>query len=195
MMGKWNLLQKLGLLLVILSCVLLLGSELFAMHNSTSAQNLAEKLKAVLPERTEGNPENYSETVMPILQLKKQDFSGLLEIPDYGVSLPVGSSWNRTMVFRYPCRFWGSAYDQSLIIGGSGRKGQLDVCGKLDLGDRILLTDVAGARFSYEVNRIDRRKHADMDTFGEYDSDLVLFAEDSASSGYIIVRCQFSPRA
>ena len=195
MSGKLNLLQKLGLVLVLASCVLLIGSELMALHNRSAVEKLTAQLRARLPDVTEGDPGNYSDPEMPVLQLDGQDFSALIQVPAFGVSLPVGSSWDAGRISQYPCRFWGSVYDNSLIVGGSSREGQFDFCGRLDLGYKILVTDMTGARFSYEVIRIDRRSHADPETLGEADCDLILFARDSGTLDYIIVRCTFASGA
>ena len=193
MKGKMNLLQKLGISLVLVSAVLLLGSEWMAIRNRSALQELAARIIAGLPQISEGDPENYSDPAMPVLQLEGKDFAGLLQVPSFGIDLPIGSDWDRGAVSRYPCRFWGSVYDHSLIVGGSGQKGQFDFCGKLDLEERILVTDLTGARFSYEVFRIDRRSRADMETFRESEGDLILFARDGNSRDYIIVRCRFAP--
>lgn len=192
MKDKLNLLQKLGLGLILISCVLLLGSEFFTIRNRSSAQDLAGQLESFLPERCEGDPENYSDISMPVLQLNGTDFSGLIQVPAFGISLPMGNHWDRTAVTKYPCRFWGSLYDHSLIIGGSSGKGQFDFFGRLDLGDKISVTDMTGTKFSYEVVRIDRRKNADIETLQETAYDLTLFVHDSSSLDYILVRCLFS---
>lgn len=193
MKEKLNFLQKLGLALILLSGILLLGSELLVSWNRAENKALVTQIKAALPEASEGDPENYSDADMPVLQLAGKDFVGLLQVPSFGVHLPIGSTWSPGRVLRNPCRFWGSAYDNSLILGGSSQKGQFDFCGALDLGEKILVTDMTGARFSYEVAKIDRRQHAEMETFRETDSDLVLFVKENSSGAYIIVRCQFAP--
>lgn len=187
------LLLKAGLFLVLLSFVILVGSEIRSIGNRAATRKLTEQIRSGFGERTQGDPDGYSDLQMPVLQLEGEDFSGLIEIPAFGVSLPLGSSWDSHKLSRYPCRFWGSVYDSSLIIGGSGSKGQFDVCASLDLGDRILITDMTGVQFSYEVARIDRRKHADMETFQEDQRDLILFARDGRSRSYMIVRCVIAP--
>lgn len=192
MRGKGNPLQKLGLILVLLSCVLLIGSELLALYNRARVEKLTEQILLSLPDSSEGDPENYSDPRMPVLQLEGADFSGLIQVPSFGVTLPMGSDWDPGLISRYPCRFWGSAYDHSLILGGSSRKGQFDFCSRLDLGDRILVTDMTGARFSYEVVRIDRREQVDLDVFRETESHLTLFTRDETSGSYIVVSCIFS---
>lgn len=193
MKGKMNLLQKAGVLLVAVGCLLALGTELLGEWNRRTTENLGQQIRASLPRITEGNPENYTDMDMPVLQLEQEDFCGLLQVPAFGVSLPIGANWKNNVVSRYPNRFWGSAYDNSLIIGGSGRKDQFAFCGKLDLGDEIRVTDMTGAQFSYEVAAIDRSSHANMDVFQQKQSDLILFARDNMTLDYIIVRGLFVP--
>lgn len=192
MKGIWSVIQKLGILLTALSFLFLVGTELISAGNRAAAEDLAIQIEELLPRRSEGDPANYSDPAMPSLEIDGEDFCGLLKVPSFGVTLPLHSSWDNASAAKYPCRFWGSVYDNSLIVGGSGGKGQLDFCNKLDLGDKIRITDMTGTEFTYETVRIDRRKHADMQTFEEMDSDLVLFAPEGNSGGYIIVRCDLS---
>jgi sortase A len=190
-----NFLQKMGIGLVLLSFILLLGSEIFAISNRTATRKLTEQLRNSLPERTQGDPQGYSDPRMPALQLQGTDFLGLIEMPAYGVALPLGSSWNQGALNRHPCRFQGSVYDSSLIVGGSGTKGQFDIFGRMELGDKIRITDMTGAQFSYKVTDIDRRSHADMEIFREKERDLILFARDQETSNYILVRCLLAPES
>ena len=52
---------------------------------------------------------------------------------------------------------------------------------------------MTGVQFSYEVVRIDRRQHADLETFRESQGDLVLFVKDEQSRDYILVSSILSP--
>ena len=187
-----NLLLKVGLFLILASCLLLIGSELLTARRQEAAQALAMQIQSHLPAPAEGSPADYSDPAMPVLQLDGTDYSCLVEVPSFGITLPVASQWDSSRVSHYPCRFWGSAYDNSLIIGGSGRKGQFDFCGRVDLGHKITVTDMAGSRFCYEVARIDRRKDADAATLQTEAWDLALFMRDAATMDYIIVRCRFT---
>ena len=192
MKQKWNFLQKLGFLLLLASLLLLIGSELLNLRTQTRTAQFTEQILSRLPPPTEGDPVNYSNSVMPVLQSHGTDFVGLIEVPAYGIRLPIGSSWNQHTIPLYPCRFWGSAYDNSLIIGGSNKIGQFHFCTNLDLGEKIIFTDMEGTQFSYAVVRIDRREHADMVSFQSADADLTLFSRDTISGDYVIVRCLLS---
>ena len=193
MKGKWNWLQKLGFLLVLVSCICLLGTELLAKRNQTAAEELAERIASILPPVGEGLPGEYSDPGMPVLQMDGVDFAVLIRVPSFGITLPIADNWENGAVSAYPRRFWGSVYDNSLILGGSNENGQFTFCAEMDLGDEIVITDMTGAAFSYEVARIDRRKEANMQTLQEEGYDLTLFVRDDTSLNYIIVRCVFSP--
>ena len=190
MRTKPNLLQILGLTLVLISAIVLMGSEFLAIRNQKAAHSLAERLQGAIPAVSEGDPQNYSNPAMPVLQLEGEDYSGLIQVPAFGVCLPLGSDWDSRTVSRYPCRFSGSVYDNSLIVGGS--KDQFDFCSRIDLGDHVTVTDMTGARFSYEVVRIDRRAHAEATVLQEGNFHLTLFAPDEATGNYIILRCEFA---
>ena len=51
-----NFLQKMGIGLVLLSFILLLGSEILATSNRAATRKLTEQLRNSLPERTQGDP-------------------------------------------------------------------------------------------------------------------------------------------
>ena len=193
MKEKLNFLQKLGLFLVAVSALTLLGTEFLASRQGENARNLYSQIRSDIAQTYEGDPGDYSDPEMPVLHREGENFVCLLDVPAFGIRLPVAGQWDSNRINRYPCRFWGSAYDNSLILGGSNWKGQLDFLDKLDLGDRLVITDMTGGEFSYEVTEILRRGHTDLETLQQIRGDLTLFARDPASTGYIVVRCAFAP--
>ena len=54
----------------------------------------------------------------PVLEINGADYAALLEIPSQGVTLPISNQWNSMRLTHSPSRFSGSAYDNSLVIGG-----------------------------------------------------------------------------
>lgn len=151
------------------------------------SQRVAAQLEAMLPERTRGVP-TETEDPMPVLEIDGVDYVALLEVPGYGVKLPVSDEWNTKNLYTAPSRFSGSAYDSNLIIGGNDLK-QFSFCAQIENGEKILVTDLTGAQFSYTVVAIDRAKHAEAQWLAEEGNDLTLFCADTYSMGYIAVRC------
>ena len=189
MNGRLNLFQEAGILLILLSSLLFLGSEVLGAYRIARLEALTQQLESRLPPPSEGDPEQYSDKQMPVMTLDGSDFCALLQVPAHSVSLPVADSWEKNAISRQPQRFWGSVYDDSLVIGGSNRQGQLDFCAKLDTGDKIVITDMSGTQFSFEVSQIQRKTHADTPTLLASTAPLTLFTPDTLSNGYIIVYC------
>ena len=189
-MKKHSIIQHLGLGLILLSLILLIGSKGLDLYLRKQTQQLARHLEALLPLAGTGTPDDYSSAELPVLQLDGEDFSGLIRIPSFGVTLPMGHSWSSTG--KYPCRFWGSLYDGTLVVGGKDKTGQLDFCDRMDIGEQILITDMTGVQFRYTVSRIDRSRHADADILLKDEWDLTLFVRDAISLDYILIRCNYS---
>lgn len=197
-MKKISLLKN-GKFLIIIGLVLLLGSLgllLFSQHQVKAGNELAgevvEKMDSLMPERQAGiiDTDVDSNRQMPILQIDGLDFSGMVEIPEFGVKLPIYSTWDTGKLTSFPCRFYGSVYDSSLIIGGNDQSGQFDCLQKMDLGAAVKIVDMQGAEFSYSVARIDRSKSADLDILWDAEYDLTVFARYANSKEYVIVRLQ-----
>jgi len=190
MKSKGNLFLILGILLILISCAALLASQLLIRQRSAEAKALAAQIEALLPPRTAGTMEDYSDPAMPVWQLQGEDFLGLIEVPSFGAALPIHALWEDGKLASYPCRYWGSIYDGTLILGGSSAPGQFDFCEKLDLGERILITDMQGTEFPCAVERIDRADAPDYEKLSEGNYPLTLFAKTSAGN-YIVIRCVF----
>jgi len=189
---NFSYLQILGIGLILCSAGLLLFQHFRAHSAVKSAKAVVSQIEALLPVRSTGVPGIYADPAMPVLELDGEDFSGLLDVPAFGVTLPVGSIWDTGKLGFYPCRFWGSANDNSLVIGGTDQQGQFDFCDKIDLGAIITVTDMTGAEFTYSVSQVDRAKHADTGWLCSEDHDLTLFARANFSLEYIAVRCSLS---
>ena len=179
----------LGVLLIGGSVVLLLVSQWYGGHTAKKAKGVAAEIAQRLPSRTAGVPGEIPDPQMPVLELDGKDYVCLLDVPAFGVTLPVQMNWSQWELLQTPCRFWGSSYDGTLILGGSS--GQFDFCGKLDLGHRIIITDMQGREFSYEVCHIERSGNAQYERLAHSDYPLTLFVKEAYANRYILVRCGY----
>ena len=187
MRSKWFLILGICLILASIGFGLFFGIRGYL--GEKECREIAAQLEAALPERTPGAGKDYILSDMPVWNLSGVDYVALLEVPAFGVTLPVADQWNADMLHISPCRFSGSAYDCTMVIGGTDSQGQFFFCDQIDQGAFCYLTDMTGRRFAYTVVRVDRGEHADAQwlTSGQYD--LTLFCRDAYSMGYIAVRC------
>ena len=180
----------LGCVLIVASLGLVLFFQIRTNRAVENAARITQTIQSILPPRTAGVMDEYTTMDMPVLQIEGQDFCGLVEIPAYGVTLPVYDSWETAKLSAYPCRFWGSAYDGSLIIGGADQAGQFDFLDLIDNGALVTFTDVTGAAFDYTVDIVERYDSIPAEVLMEEEPGLTLFVRDAYQLHYILLRCK-----
>ncbi len=186
-----NILLILGVALVVLSLGILIFSQVRGQKAATDARQLAAQLLQWMPPVQNAAPEDRGNNGMPSMEVQGADFCGILEVPGYNTTLPVGSVWNAGSLYRYPCRFTGSIYDGSLIIGGSDSAGQLDFMKKITGGDWVYVTDMTGNRYRCAVHDVMRTTDVSAEHLQSLDADLVLFARNTYGLDYTLVLCNF----
>lgn len=175
-------------------CLLLIGGGLLMLRwqwnirtYRAQAARYAQTLEALIPEPQAFLPEERFDNTMPVLALEGTDFIGLLEMPRYGSLLPVCGQWGSPD--RYPCRFSGSLYDRSLVIGATSQQGQYDFYREISVGDQIRFTDATGNRCAFTVSHLRYTDHADQAALSDREADLVLFIKNVYALEYIILFC------
>ena len=189
---KFPLLLALGICLILASVSLVLIFQIRMHMGVQHSQKILSNMEQLLPERSPGVPGIYISSGMPVLEIENVDYVAMLEVPSFGVALPVADQWDSNDLSHSPRRFFGSAYDNSLIIGGVDDPRQFGFCDKIEHGARITVTDMTGAQFTYTVSGVDRAQHADAQWLMDADCDLTLFCHDIYSMEYIAVRCDFA---
>ena len=178
-------LQVLGVLLILASLGLLAWLKVSDVRAQQDTAAVTERMTQLLEVRSSGI---LSEGPMPTLELNGRDYAALLEVPGMNVTLPVCDDWESRNEVANPCRYWGSVYEGNLILGG-GRMAQLAFCAQLDLDDRIVITDLQGREFVYEVKSILRRDDITFDKLREGEYPLTIFTHDGSSNRSIVVHC------
>ena len=188
-MKKSRRLQLLGLGLILCGLLALQVNYWMGQRAQTENKQAVQQIQAILPPRTPGVTDHYSDMQMPSLQVGGMDYVALIEVPKFGVQMPVRSQWSRLQVGSCPCRFYGTVYDGSLVVGGDHSEGQFAFLSQIQNGDAVLVTDMTGAQFAYRVSMIYRADSASAEELMDEGYDLTLFARNSAGLEYIIVRC------
>ena len=187
--------RRLPILMILGIALIVAGFALFGilklrMHTSAGkSEQIIDQMEQLLPNPTPGIPGDYSNPTMPVLEIDGTDYVAKLEIPAYGLELPVADQWNNRLFYDTPARFHGSVYDNTLVIGGGDYVHQFAFCSQIDLGVEIHVTDMIGTRYTFSVARIERGKRADWEWLTGSEYDLTLYCRDSYSMEYIAVRC------
>ena len=148
---------------------------------------LVQTLEAAMPPAEAGLVAEGNGQDMPVLEVDGLDYVGILELPSRGVKLAVAGQWSASAFAWRPARWEGSAGDGSLIIGGRYERENFDFIDRLDGGEQVLFTDMAGVRYSFTVARILHSGDAAAESLRWDELGLTLFAKKDG--GYLIVRC------
>lgn len=189
---KIPLLPALGVGLILISLSLLIILQVRTHMGAQQSRRIVSKMEALLPERTPGIPGTAPDSGMPVLEMEGEDYAALLEVPAFGIVLPVADQWDGSNLLASPARFFGSVYDNTLIIGGTDDPQQFGFCDEIEHGAQITVTDMTGARFAYTVCGIARADHAEASWLMDKECDLTLFCRSASSLEYIAVRCEFA---
>lgn len=188
--------DKISLICIILGVVLILAAGALLIVSQVSGENarkdtalILEKAQALMPLAADRVPEARGNNTMASMQIDGVNVIAVLEAPKYGRILPVASGWDTALVAAMPCRFAGSIYDQSLIIGATDGEGQFSFASQMEMGDALVLTDMEGGRYTYRVAAIQHAKHATLSKLQSGDYALTVFVKDGKTSQYLLIRC------
>lgn len=125
---------------------------------------------------------------MPTMEIDGHAYIGYLEIPTIGVSLPVMSDWSYPKLRIAPCRYWGSAYDDSMVIMAHNYERHFGRIGALEIGDPVQFIDCDGNIFRYVVAAHEQLERTDVQKMLADSWDLTLFTCTYGGANRVTVR-------
>ena len=100
---------------------------------------------------------------MPEVDVDGLSCIGILEVSSLDLRLPILGDWSDELLKKAPCRYFGSAYTNNMVIAGHNSRAQFNKLNKLKEGDLIVFTDVVGNVFEYYVSAIEVLDGDDVD--------------------------------
>ena len=187
--GFTRILLALGVLLVLGALLITVVPMLRGKIATSKNGGVFETVYSLIPEVRAGAFDDRVDVEMPSLEVDGEDYVGIIEIPMCGVHLPIRASWDSGDISRSPCRFTGSIYDGSLVVGGSDHEGQFNFAKTISIGDTVFVTDMTGARYTYKVTWVELTDDVSREYLTSREADLVLFVRDAYSLEYAVVSC------
>lgn len=179
----------LGILLIVSAVGYYAWMRYSVSKNAKDAVKTVEKLYALMPEITNGAPDGRQNAAMSSLALGEDSFVGIIEVPIYERELPIYANWDTDKVNCFPCRYFGSVYNKTLILGGSDNDGQFDFIKKISIGDVVTITDTLGVRYTFRVSSIRRKSDVSIENLTDETAALTFFAKNSLDFDYTVVYC------
>lgn len=129
---------------------------------------------------------------MPTSEVDGRVYVGMIEIPSFGVSLPVLAEWSYDNLKIAPCYYAGNCYTNDLVLCAHNYSTHFNGLRWVDMGADVYFTTVEGETFHYAVvNRetlnpeeVERLKSPDADW------DLTLFTCYVGGATRCVVRCE-----
>lgn len=112
---------------------------------------------------------------MPTMKIDGNLYIGYIELPTLNLSLPVMSDWSYPQLRIAPCRYFGSVYDDTLVILAHNYARHFGSINKLSAGDPVQFVDASGNIYSYTVAKLETLEKYDVNEMIQSDYDLSLF--------------------
>lgn len=126
---------------------------------------------------------------MPVVSYEGEDYIGILEIPAIDLKIPVISEWNYPRLRIAPCRYFGSAYTNNLVISAHNYASHFGSIHQLPEGAAVIFTDADGNPFHYRVALTETLGPRDVEYMVDSGWDLSLFTCTPGGSYRVTVRC------
>lgn len=186
--------KLLGYVYILLG-VLLLGAAANIVKNNldenASAGKASDELLSGVIEQVPDTvlaSENHGD--MPVVDVEGRSFIGTVQIPSLGLLLPIQNEWGKDNAKVSVCRYEGSAYEDDLIICGHNYSEHFGTLNELATGDSIIVTDMNGRSFYYQVVNIETLGAYDVEKMESGEWDLTLFTCTVGGSNRVTVRCE-----
>lgn len=160
-------------------------------QGALSAEEKAALSETVQPE--EPAYRNNPQIEMPVVTIDGEDYIGLLSLPTLDLQLPVISQWNDSRLRTAPCRFFGSVYQDNLVIAAHNYAAHFGKLSQLHPGDDLQFTDTDGNVFSFEVVELETLRPTQVEDMTQSGYDLTLFTCTVGGQSRIAVRCRRLP--
>ncbi|WP_049945356.1 sortase [Butyrivibrio sp. AC2005] len=128
---------------------------------------------------------------MKSVDVNGQSFIGIITIPAIDIRLPIQQEWSSTNAKTSPCRYKGSVYENNLIVAGHNYQRHFGNLKNLVAGDTIIITDIDGRQYYYQVTYIEEIGTYDVDAMDEGEWDFTVFTCTIGGASRVTVRCDF----
>ncbi len=129
------------------------------------------------------------EMEMPTESIDGLDYIGVLSIPILSLELPIVADWSYGALQVAPCRYYGSIYNDTMVIAGHNYTTHFASLYALSPGDEVRFTDVDGNVFTYRVALKDSLTPDAVEEMTQSDYALTLFSCTMGGQYRVTVRC------
>ncbi len=186
--------RRVAAVFIIVGVVLLIGALGLFLYNRYEAQQASDAANEVLTQIEDQTPLYiYPEDgIMPTITIDGYEYIGTLEIPRFGLELPVQNEWSYEGFHIAPGRFSGSVWTNDLVIAAHNYERHFGNLRNLDRGDTVIFTDVLDNVFNYEVAEVSTLQPTAVEEMISSNYPLTLFTCTPGGQTRVTVRCNYA---
>ena len=128
-------------------------------------------------------------TTGPVTMVGDYEYIGVLDLPALNLSLPIMSDWDYERLKMAPCRQFGSAETDDLVIAGHNYVNHFGSLGMLKAGDSVTFTAMDGTVNSYVVSETATISPAETEKVTDSGYPLVLYTCTYGRQSRIVIYC------
>lgn len=194
--------NKIGKIFILIGILLIVTSGGLLVRNNYEEYEAGEKSNVVLQSmknNIESQIREVTEVVfskdtslekeMSVVNIDGYDYMGVINIPSLGIELPIMNDYDETRLRIAPVRYYGSIFTNDLVICAHSYKTHFGNLSKLKQEDVVILTDVNGETYFYEVLEIEVLEATDVEEMLDSEFDLTLYTCTSDGRKRVTVRC------
>ena len=150
-------------------------AQTVAMETQVTNQedNINHSPEPSMDDILESDDEPY--TTGPVTMVGDYEYIGVLDLPALNLSLPIMSDWDYERLKMAPCRQFGSAATDDLVIAGHNYINHFGSLGMLKAGDSVTFTGTDGAVNTYVVSETATISPTETEKVTESGYPLVLY--------------------
>ena len=186
-----------GIILLFAAVGLFLWNEEENRRAGQRAQEVLDELQQIVgqleQDAMEQEPMQQDETTEEEtlgIELDGEEYIGYLCIPKLELQLPVMSDWSYAKLKSTPCRQFGSAGTDDLVIAGHNYQKHFAGLASLDTGDAVSFHDMSGTAHMYLVEAVRVVDPSAVDQVQNSGCALVLYTCTYGGGARIAVFCQ-----
>ena len=150
-----------------------------------------EQPEAASPEPSMDTPADETQNEpAPVAMVGDYEYLGVLSLPSLGLELPVMADWDYDRLKLAPCRQFGSAETDDLVIAGHNYIGHFANLGMMKAGDSVTFTTMDGAVHTYVVAKTDIIDPEDTEKVSESGYALTLYTCTYGRQSRVTVYCE-----
>ena len=164
-------------------------AQTVAMETQVTNQedNINHSPEPSMDEILETDDEPY--TTGPVTMVGDYEYIGVLDFPALNLSLPIMSDWDYERLKMAPCRQFGSAATDDLVIAGHNYINHFGSLGMLKAGDSVTFTGTDGAVNTYVVSETATISPTETEKVTESGYPLVPYTCTYGRQSRIVIYC------